>query len=50
MLKKLVEKTKSDVLDLEGSILKRMRAASLSRGWNRSTGRKTAPLKLLFSS
>ena len=48
LLKKLVKKTQNDVLDMEDSILKKMRAVSQSRGWNRSSGMKTAPMKLLL--
>ena len=48
-LKKLVKKTLVSTEQMEEEILKKISDASLSRSWKRSSGVRTAPMKILFS-
>lgn len=47
VIKELISKDQSDALQLEERILERMRKRNLSKGWDRPTGVKVAPLKVL---
>ena len=49
VIKELIGKETTDQLQLEERILGRLRKQNLSKGWNRPTGRKVAPLKILQS-
>lgn len=49
VIKELISKEQSDALQLEERILERIRKKNLSKGWDRPTGVKVAPLKVLQS-
>ena len=49
VIKELISKEQSDVLKLEERILEKMKKRNLSKGWDRPTGAKVAPLKILQS-
>ena len=49
VVKDLVSKDQSQALQLEEKILERMRKRNLSKGWDRPSGVKVAPLKVLQS-
>ena len=47
VLKELIYKEKENVMRLEEKILERLKKKALSRGWDRQTGIKVAPLRIL---
>ena len=47
VLKELISKEQASAVNLEEKILAKMRKKNLSRGWDRQSGIKVAPLKLL---
>ena len=47
VIKQLINKEHSNVVQLEDKILAKMKKKALSRGWERQTGVKVAPLKIL---
>ena len=47
VIKELISKEQSDALQMEEKILERMKRRNLSKGWDRPTGAKVAPLKIL---
>jgi hypothetical protein len=47
VLKELISKEQASAVNLEEKILAKMRKKNLSRGWDRPSGIKVAPLKLL---
>jgi predicted DNA binding CopG/RHH family protein len=47
VIKQLINKEHSNVVQLEEKILAKMKKKALSRGWERQTGVKVAPLKIL---
>ena len=49
VIKELVSKDNSAAIELEERIKAIMRTKALSKGWNRSSGAKVAPLTLLNS-
>jgi hypothetical protein len=49
VLKKLVGKTEADVEKMEETILAKIKKRNLSRGWVRESGKRTAPMKLLYA-
>lgn len=49
MIKELVGKEQSSALQLEEKILQKMRKRALSKGWDRPSGAKQAPLRVLQS-
>lgn len=49
VLKELIAKEKDNTMRLEEKILMKMKKKALSRGWQRQSGAKVAPLKLLQS-
>lgn len=49
VIKELIGKEQSDQLQLEERILAKMKKRALSKGWDRPSGAKVAPLKVLQS-
>ena len=49
VIKELISKEQADQLQLEERILEKMRKRALSKGWDRPSGAKQAPLKVLQS-
>lgn len=49
MLKELISKEQDTVVKMEEKIIARLKKKALSRGWDRQTGVKVAPLKILAS-
>ena len=49
VIKELISKEQSDALQLEERILEKIRKRNLSKGWDRPTGVKVAPLRVLQS-
>ncbi len=49
VLKKLVGKTEADVEKMEETISAKIKKRNLSRGWVRESGKRTAPMKLLYA-
>lgn len=49
MLGKLIQDTTLDAENLESEILRKMKLQNGSRGWNRATGVKMAPMKVLIN-
>ncbi len=47
VIRELITKEQSDQLQMEERILQRMKKRNLSKGWDRPTGVKVAPLKVL---
>lgn len=47
VIKQLINKEHCNVVQLEEKILAKMKKKALSRGWERQTGVKVAPLKIL---
>ena len=49
VIKELISKEQSDQLQMEERILEKMRKRALSKGWDKPSGVKVAPLKILQS-
>ena len=49
VIKELINKEQSDTLQLEERILEKLKKRNLSKGWDRPSGAKVAPLKILQS-
>ena len=49
VIKELIGKEQSDKLQIEQRILEKIRKRNLSKGWDRPSGAKMAPLKVLQS-
>ena len=47
VIKEIVAKDQDNALELEERILNRMKAKALSKGWDKPSGAKRAPLTLL---
>ena len=49
VIKDLISKEQADALQMEERILEKIKKRNLSKGWNRPSGAKVAPLKILAS-